>query len=378
MEDILVEDIIRDGEVYIPPSMWNDLNKKYNRESVKQLISDAMERTKIPYRKINEDDAATDFFKLKSLKSEDVVKHSEWFTRYDYDCLGNTVVVDAVLGCNNTGNKASDLFQQENRWLCDSINAPSPYRTWKTEKFRLTLLNALWSLKVDEVTPAVLRTCIGLRKYIASQFRVSTAKTIYDEFSGGRVLDLSAGWGDRLAGFAASSACEYVGIDPNPRVHMGYKEQIAFYERLNGSPVNAEMIQGCAEDVDISTNGKFDLVFTSPPYYNIERYNTDSSQSYKRYRKCDEWLNGFLFKALDNGWSALNNGGVMMINISDVYSNHTINKLCDPMVAHMLKKPDIDNVTVIGYEMRKRPNSKTIKGRSGVFCEPVWCFWKRK
>lgn len=377
MKQDLLKKITETGEIKISPSLWSELNEKHSKDDIKHLISDAMSLAPLPYRKITEEVAEEDFNKLKTMTENDVVKQTEWFTRYDYECLNNINVVSEVFGCNNTGNKSSDFFQQENRWLCDSINAPSPYRTWTIEKFRLTLLNALWTLKVEEVTPAVLRSCIGLRKYIAAQFRASAAKVVYDQFSGGRVLDLSSGWGDRLAGFAASSADEYVGIDPNPRVHVGYKEQIDFYERLNGSPVNAKMIQGCAEDVDLSSHGKFDLVFTSPPYYNIERYNTDESQSYKRYRKCDDWLNGFLFKALDNGWSVLNSGGVMMINISDVYSNHTINKLCDPMGAHMLKKSDIDGMTVLGYEMRKRPNSGAIKGKTGVFCEPIWCFWKR-
>ena len=40
---------------------------------------------------------------------------------------------------------------------------------------------------------ATLRTCIGLRKYIASQFRPSTAKALYDHFEAKKVLDFITG-----------------------------------------------------------------------------------------------------------------------------------------------------------------------------------------
>jgi DNA modification methylase len=66
---------------------------------------------------------------------------------------------------------------------------------------------------------------------------------------------------------------------------------------------------------------RFDLCFTSSPYFQAERYSEDTDQSWKRYASLDSWLHGFLFKALEKTYRALTRGGFLMINISDVWVN---------------------------------------------------------
>ena len=88
------------------------------------------------------------------------------------------------------------------------------------------MLYALWSLKFQEINSKTLRTAISMRKYIASQFRPSAAKTIYDFFNGKNILDFSAGWGDRLCGFLATDAESYVGVDPNSDAVSKYCDMI--------------------------------------------------------------------------------------------------------------------------------------------------------
>ena len=129
----------------------------------------------------------------------------------------------------------------------------------------------------------------------------------------------------------------------------------------------------CAEDIYM--NEKFDTVFTSPPYFNIERYNQEDNQSWKRYKKLNNWLDGFLFPVLEKSWNALNSGGTMIINISDVYSNHTINRICDPMNDFISRLSGANYNGAIGLRMAKRPNSKAVKS-DGIFVEPMWV-WKK-
>ena len=132
------------------------------------------------------------------------------------------------------------------------------------------------------------------------------------------------------------------------------------------------MINSPAEDVTLTS--KFDFVFTSPPYFNIEKYTQDPNQSFKRYRKLDAWLNGFLFNIIDKAWNALEDNGVMAINIGDVYSGHTINKICDPMNDYISGLNGANYMGCIGYKMQKRLQSKSFK--TGVFCEPIW-LWRK-
>lgn len=365
-------DIVKDGEIDICPQNWEYLNTVYDKSDIKQIISDAIRDHDIPMplREISREDANHDFDELLSLFPEEIIEEASWDTRYEYD--PKYFFLDKVFRCKNKGNRASDFYQQNNRWLCDSINSPSPHRTWNTEKFRLTLLNALWSLKVDRVNMAILRTCIGLRKYIASQFRPSTAKALYDHFEAKNVLDFSSGWGDRLCGFLASRSHSYFGVDPNARLFPEYSRMIEDYGKA-GKKI--ELKNECAETVDYGDK-TFDFIFTSPPYFNIERYTQEDNQSWKRHRKLDCWLSQFLFPAVSRAWDRLETGGMMVINISDVYSLHQINNICDPMNDFISTLNHSKYYGCIGYEMRKRPNSKAYDSKKSKFAEPMWVWEK--
>ena len=210
-----------------------------------------------------------------------------------------------------------------------------------------------------------------MRKYIASQFRPSAAKAVYDLFEAKNILDFSAGWGDRLCGFLASDAVSYTGVDPNKDAVAKYCDMLDYFY----TDRDVTIFNECAEDVDYGDK-MFDLVFTSPPYFDLERYTTESNQSWKRYKKLDAWLEGFLFKSIEKTWNHLEKDGHLIINISDVYCHHTINKICDPMNDFIDTLANSEYIGCCGYQMMKRPNSKSLKGKSGKFAEPVW-IWKK-
>ena len=69
----------------------------------------------------------------------------------------------------NTGNESSNYFQQENRWSVDGTISPNfPYlENRKVHDY----LNGLLYLKFPKIDKGTLRTMLGLRKYICSQFK---------------------------------------------------------------------------------------------------------------------------------------------------------------------------------------------------------------
>jgi hypothetical protein len=89
-------------------------------------------------------------------------------------------------------------------------------------------------------------------------------------------------------------------------------------------------------EIDAPQINHYDLVFTSPPYYKIEKYHGDN-QSFRKYKACDEWLEGFLFPMISHAWNSVEHGGHVLMNISDCYVNHTYNKLCMPLIEHCLE-----------------------------------------
>lgn len=119
--------------------------------------------------------------------------------------------------------------------------------------------------------------------------------------------------------FATDGTEEYIGVDPNSSLQNGYLEQIKMYQKIYPNK-NAQVICDGAEFVDFSKFGKFDFIFTSPPYFNCEKYSQDEKQSYKLYKSSDSWLNNFLFVWIKNAWKSLEDNGHMVINISDIYA----------------------------------------------------------
>lgn len=361
--------IVNEKDLFISPEAWKEMNLSYSKEDIKEAISNAIEEYNIPVPKdaISLEEARQDFQKLKELDATKLVTFGKTFTRYEYENMLSCLYIDSCY----VGNKSSNYFHQDSRYLCDSINSPSPHRSWYIKKFRDTLLNCLWTLKFEHVDMKVLKSALHLRKYVASQFRPSAAKAVYQMKYSKNVLDFSMGWGDRLNAFLSCEDTEtYFGIDPNASLYEGYNKQIETYNS------DKTVILNCAgaEDVDIPKNS-FDTVFTSPPYFNIERYTQEDNQSWKKFKKLDQWLKGFLFPVLKKSWEGLQKDGTMVINISDVYSNHTVNRICDPMNQFIARLPNSCYMGTYGLRMAKRPNSKATD-KEGIFTEPMW-IWKK-
>ena len=385
---------------------WNYIKETFDKDDVKESLAKVAMTYPMPYAEITESDAHTELRKLKGMRHNEVLTEGEWFARegteykYDLTWQGKQQYFRRV----NIGNKASNYFQQENRWSVDGSVAPGPKRTWESEKFMTSLMGAAYSLKLPYIDKKYLRTMISLRKYICSQFKPNVAKILYDKLGSKNILDFSAGWGDRLAGFYGSETGEfYMGIDPRKENHPIYKKQSLFYEK-HRSMFEVEkkslFLESPAEDVDFSEyENKFDTVFTSPPYFNVERYSYDDTQSWVKYKDITDWNEKFLQKTLKNLWCSVKAGGYLLVNISDVYTNSKWStergwlEICNPMNDFLSTFHDSEYQGCIGMEMAKRPNSggagtaksedyneetlqKTEETKDKRFCEPIWV-WRK-
>lgn len=261
---------IKNGEIYVDEINWCEIKNSYTQNFIIKQISDAIRdyNIELPYRKISKENVYDDYFQLVNLQ-KNLICDGKWVNKFQY----KYPFIDKYIDISKVGNLASDYFHQKERWKCDVTGYLSPQKTWNVEKFRLSLFKALFSLNVKEINPTILRNIISLRKYIAAQFRPSVAKAIYDMFQAGTVLDFSMGWSDRILGAHTSKYVKkYVGFDPNINLFDGYNNQINYYNKINTLKIYI-IKPNCAEDDTITLNDKFDLVFTSPPYFDKEKYN---------------------------------------------------------------------------------------------------------
>jgi len=146
-----------------------------------------------------------------------------------------------------------------------------------------------------------------------SNFRPTAAKLIYEKYGGDAIWDMSCGWGGRLLGFLASSRPKYIGTEPSSLTFEGLKKIKKDFFYLTKS---VELHKLGSEQFEPDANS-LDLCFTSPPYFDTEKYSDEETQSFKKYPTKEEWVNGFLYKTIENCYNGLKGNKYMLINIAN-------------------------------------------------------------
>ena len=137
---------------------------------------------------------------------------------------------------------------------------------------------------------------------IATTFMPMYAKAIYEYFGAKNILDNCEGWGDRMCGALASSCVRrYVGFDPNKNLIPGYKKiQADFAHKVviddpqhhhvkfdSGYEIYSIPFELGAHRLG---HEKFDLAFTSPPFFDYEDYNPTNPKYENWYKEFYEPL----------------------------------------------------------------------------------------
>jgi len=362
--------------LYHNEEQWRKLNEKYDPDQIKAMMSRAIVSGKIPFpfEKIDATQSKIDFAALLAQPHEEGVAKTRWDSKFHYPGIKK---LNVCLLRSNLGKKASNRFTQPHRYKVDHRAIKSGVRAWNEPESHASMLSPLWSISnVKAVTPDTLRRAIAMRKYLAGQFRPTSARAVYEGFGGGDVLDFSAGWGDRLVGALASpSVTSYLGVDPNPALHPCYRKIVAAHRGQLANPrIKVETLKSGAEDVNYGRR-QFDIVFTSPPYFNVEKYHGEGS-SWIGCQTQDCWLKKFLLPALANAWQHLKKGGHMLINISDIQANRGRQVICKPMVSFVQKELGGECAGYMGYEMSKFVGQQLAERPSGIYGEPIFVFAK--
>ena len=149
-----------------------------------------------------------------------------------------------------------------------------------------------------------------------TNFKAQNAKAIVEHLCPvlwGNIYDYSAGYGGRLLGITSSNMrYNYIGIDPNT-------ETIKYLDYLNNCieeavGIKGEIIQSVSEEYQPND---IDLAFSSPPYFNLEKYSDEETQCMVRYPTLNEWFSGYAEPTIKNIYKGLNKDGIFATNIAD-------------------------------------------------------------
>ena len=271
-----------------------------------------------------------------------------------------------------------DIFDKENKVVKQSMHGLSLAWSYMSHSWGVQcndMITPLQAFTDDELFRKVIKKRLkfgdnisdnGIRKMLkrysgvqaVSNFRPTAAAYIYRHFSdGGVTWDMSAGFGGRLVGSSLVD-CHYIGTDPSIRSYNGL---VNIRDDFN---INAEIHCIGSEDF-IPDKNSLDLCFTSPPYFDTEKYSNESTQSYIKYDTKEKWINRYLCSTFKNCHYGLKPNKHMIINIANVKSFKDIEQ-------HM-----IDTARSVGFELVdewKLALSSMQKG--GYKYEPIFIFKK--
>ena len=208
-----------------------------------------------------------------------------------------------------------------------------------------------------------------------SLFKAQVALGCYELFGAERVLDMCAGWGVHLLGALASPRVRrYLAFEPNTTLRAGHSAMVELFARRGGGAARDFEVQYCPfERGRIDAAERFDLVFTSPPYFDVEVYQSvagaadHGGQSIASFSSLGGWLRGWLFPAMDRAFAALREGGHMALYINDFDGL----SMCRPMVDHAASMPDCRWVGVVGVEGETGKTRPLWVWRKGAATEPL-------
>jgi hypothetical protein len=235
-----------------------------------------------------------------------------------------------------------------------------------------------WYDKTDGIFPKILQVFRLSCGQPAVNFPALTAKWIYENYTSHieqeeplHIYDSSSGWGGRILGAMSSrKKTHYVGTDPNPDTFIpelgisryeyvakfyndkcvdDYSDTLTKFFQVEKQGNTYELFQDGSELIHQNPRfqkyeGKLDLAFTSPPYFNREQYSQDENQSFIAYGEYDDWRENFLRPTLTTIYNYLKNDRYVLWNIADIKIGSN--------TYYPLEQDSIDILTELGCEYK--------------------------
>lgn len=359
--------------INIPKDDWQNLlhlaDTKEKKDELACELAKLTERYPPPIPKPIESDMKKDYFKFKDYKCE--IFETDSYLRagpYKYEVSKDTlkffrwgsIVADAFM--------LPTMLQASHRRYQKNI-----YELWTTFNGRKTAFNSLINLKKPKVDKKMVLVGFKMRLQIVANYKPVVAREIYNIYgNSGTVLDFCSGYGGRMVGFWGSNCKKYIGIDPNSELVTPYENLKRWLYKIDPQEKIVEMNKSTAEDFNY--NEEVDLIFTSPPYFNLERYSKEETQSWIKYKEIGDWKEKFLFTTLRKASKCLKKGGYIIINICDSESHPEL-RICDDMMDVLVKELGMKQHSGMKMLLSNRPGNKIKPGTLKV-AEPMWIVQK--
>lgn len=249
--------------------------------------------------------------KIKNTTEEEAVRDFEHLKILDLSKISDETRI---------GNKFVDHFTFGERLETISKKGMSYFDfVQNTEYHKKKYIQNLLNYQKGEDKHVALYRVFKLHCGSIGIFKPVTAMEVYRRFNPQSVLDMTMGWGGRLVGACAIGVPNYIGIDSNVKLKEPYANMVKLLKKQKVATKIKLMFKDALK-VDYSKLD-YDMVLTSPPYYNIEVYEGMETASN------EEWETHFYIPLFSETYKHLKRGGHYVLNVpTELYE-----KVCIPL-----------------------------------------------
>ena len=221
------------------------------------------------------------------------------------------------------GNNIVDYFT-----FCERLETKGKYNVsffefieqieeFKQKKFIRTMLTYYKDVKNKNNTKneyIVLKEVYNICISAINIMRPLNCIEIYTKYKAKRVLNFCAGWGGSTVAAAALNLDAYYGVEINTKLKPCYDNMVSYLKTKSATTFDIHFCDAIQFDY---TNMEYDMVFSSPPYYFLEKYENNVKYDSKKDMDLKFYKPVFL-----KTYNGLQKGGHYIINIcKEVYDN---------------------------------------------------------
>jgi len=254
-------------------------------------------------KNISEDDAIIDYLKLQEINVNDIRSETR------------------------IGNKFVDYFTFEPRLETISKRGLNFFQFLQDKEYhKKPYIKKLIDSQNDKDKDLTIYRVFKLHCGSIGIFKPVTALEVFEKYNPFSVLDFTMGWGGRLVGACVANIPNYIGIDSNLSLKIPYQQMVEVIEEI-GTETKIHLIFRDALKVDYSKLD-YDMVFTSPPYYNTEIYEHMKPKDYY------QWNEKFYIPLFSKTYKYLKKHGYYILNVQkDLYQS-----VCIPLFGKATNK----------------------------------------
>lgn len=122
-------------------------------------------------------------------------------------------------------------------------------------------------------------------------------KSIIQELQCKSVFDPCIGWGGRMIGTTClGNDYHYTGCEPFTKTFQGLQRMCQDLDIQDQVTIYNNPVEEILSELEGTT---YDMCLTSPPYFNLEIYSDEDTQSLQTFQTYEDWIHGFIKPIID-------------------------------------------------------------------------------